>query len=165
MQEHDELCIHGDTDVIGELGDHTALHFGLTASICNTAQSQRGFILYKLHKCLLGINNSNVAARGYQILKIWQVIRLYHWEKVPLGLVHEWIWTRVAFWEGRRWSRFRGCSWRSPWSRSEGWSSLLLLHFLSCLHPRYATSSALKQKRGLFFKENKNIPFQEQEIW
>ncbi len=43
MQEHDELCIHGDADVIGELGHHTALHFGLTAGICNTAQSQRGF--------------------------------------------------------------------------------------------------------------------------
>lgn len=80
MQEHDELCIHGDTDVIGELGDHTALHFRLTAGICNTAQSQRGFILYKLHKRLatLGINNSNVAARGYQDIKIWQVISLYH---------------------------------------------------------------------------------------
>lgn len=33
MQEHDELSIHGNADVISEFSHYTALHFGLAARI------------------------------------------------------------------------------------------------------------------------------------
>lgn len=35
MKEHDELSIHGDTDVVGELRHHAALHDGLAAGVWN----------------------------------------------------------------------------------------------------------------------------------
>lgn len=33
MKEHDELSVHGDTDVVGEFGHHAALHYGLAAGV------------------------------------------------------------------------------------------------------------------------------------
>lgn len=35
MKEHDELSIHGDTDVVGELGHNAALHFGFAVRVWN----------------------------------------------------------------------------------------------------------------------------------
>lgn len=35
MKEHDELSVHGDADVVGEFGHHTALHYGLAAGVWN----------------------------------------------------------------------------------------------------------------------------------
>lgn len=36
VQEHDELGVHGDADVVGELRHHAALHLGLAARVWKT---------------------------------------------------------------------------------------------------------------------------------
>lgn len=44
VQEHDELGVHGDADVVGELGHHAALHLGLAVGVCKrqaTCQPRR----------------------------------------------------------------------------------------------------------------------------
>ena len=33
MEEHDELSVHGDADMIGELCDHAALHLRLAVRV------------------------------------------------------------------------------------------------------------------------------------
>lgn len=44
VKEHDELRVHGDADVVGELGHHAALHDGLAAGVWNkTPASPRVF--------------------------------------------------------------------------------------------------------------------------
>lgn len=35
MKEHDELSVHGDTDVVGEFCHNTALHFGFAVRVWN----------------------------------------------------------------------------------------------------------------------------------
>lgn len=44
MKEHDELSVHGDADVVGELGHHTALHYGLAAGIWNKHEQARVYL-------------------------------------------------------------------------------------------------------------------------
>lgn len=39
VQEHDELGVHGDTDVIGELRHHAALHLRLAAGVWKTQRN------------------------------------------------------------------------------------------------------------------------------
>lgn len=40
MQEHDELSIHGNADVISEFSHHAAFHFGLAARIYTHTHTQ-----------------------------------------------------------------------------------------------------------------------------
>lgn len=35
VKEHDELGVHGDTDVVCKFCHHAALHFGLTVGVWN----------------------------------------------------------------------------------------------------------------------------------
>jgi len=36
VEEHDQLGVHGDADVVGELRHHAALHFGFAVGVWNT---------------------------------------------------------------------------------------------------------------------------------
>lgn len=36
MEKHDELGVHGDTDVVGEFRHHAALHLGFAVGVWKT---------------------------------------------------------------------------------------------------------------------------------
>lgn len=43
MKKHDELGVHGDTDVVCEFGHHAALHFGFAVGVWNKYKQQGRF--------------------------------------------------------------------------------------------------------------------------
>lgn len=52
VQEHDELGVHGDADVVGELGHHAALHLGLVVGVWN-GQKKSLFFKFNCRKLIL----------------------------------------------------------------------------------------------------------------
>lgn len=67
MQEHDELSVHSNTDVICEFSHHTALHFGLAARVYKNRQTQFSYnpLNTTIRECIPKAMNSGYTTEGW----------------------------------------------------------------------------------------------------